>query len=371
MNHLHQALAEAERGQESLKESTTKADASFREQAQAATTLAEALKDNELARLGEMHEAGLISEEQYAHSRLDIVMDFEKKKREIQEGEAMREILMRQRNVEQAELAQPGLTQDAEAAQLRKVKALEDLGSLDKTGVEERRKSTAAALQDFETKIAGGHWWAGTSPELLQQFAGIGTGKSLVEADQWMRAHATSASPYRTSGAERYMEWDALKTAAMGADAEWKQFPRAEAERKVAADKATAEAEQAEKAAIANQSFITEGGRDIGERRSRFGAMQATDSAVGALNADSASRRDPLSSLLMGAGHAAAIDLAGGRLGFQQGAIERQAMALLNSVGMNGEATLRALAALDGNQQALHKKIDAFAQQLRSLAGPP
>jgi hypothetical protein len=317
-----------------------------------------------------MHAAGLMSEEQYARDRLKIELDFERKRREVQEGEAMREILMRGRTLEQAEMAQPGLVDTAEAAQLRRVKALEDLGSLDKAGVEDRKKSTAAALSDFEKKIAAGHGLTQGSPELLEQFAGIGTGKSLVEADQWMRAHATSASPYNTSGADRYMEWDALKMAAMGAESEWKQFPGAEAQSKVAADKATAEAEQALKAAVANQSFITETGRDIGERRSRFGAMQATDSAVGALNSDSASRRDPLSSMLMGAGHSAAIELAGGRVSFTQGAIERQAMAVLNSVGMNGESTLRALAALDGHQQALHKKIDVLAKQIRNQSSP-
>ena len=286
MNHLHQALSDAERGQETLKESTAKADAAFREQAQAANALADALKDNELARLEEMHAAGLMSEEQYARDRLQIELGFEKKKREIQEMELMREILMRQRNVEQAGMAQPGLTDAAEAAQLRKVKALEDLGSLDKTGVEERRKSTAAALGDFETKIAGGHWWAGTSPELLQQFAGIGTGKSLMEADRWMRAQATSASPYNTSGAERYMEWDALKTAAMGANAEWKQFPKAEAERKVAADKASDEAARTQKAAVGNQDFVTSTGREIGEQRSRFDAHHAADQELGGLQQD-------------------------------------------------------------------------------------
>jgi hypothetical protein len=167
------------------------------------------------------------------------------------------------------------------------------------------------------------------------------------------------------------MEWDALKTSAMGAEAEWKQFPRAEAERKVAADKAAAEAEQALKAAVGNQSFITETGRDLGERRSRFGAMHAGDMEIGALNSDSAARRGGVGSTLMAAGHAEAILEAGGRISVMQGGIERQALAMLNSAGMNGEATLRALATLDGNQRELHKKIDALAKQIRHQASPP
>jgi hypothetical protein len=370
MEHLHQALSDAVRGQETLKESTAKADAAFREQAQAANALADALKDNELARLEEMHAAGLMSEEQYARDRLQIELGFEKKKRELQENEAMREILMRRRTLEQAEMAQPGLTSAAEGAQLRKVEALENLGSLDKTGVEERKKSTATALSAFEKKIAEGHGLTQAAPELLEQFAGIGTGKSLMEADRWMRAHATSASPYHTSGAERYMEWDALKTSAMGAEAEWKQFPRAEAQRKVAADKATAEAERAEKAAVDNQRFITETGPDIGERRSRFGAMHAGNMEIGALNSDSASRQGRVGATLMAASHAEAILEAGGRISVMQGGIERQALAMLNSAGMNGEATLHALAALNGNQQALHKKIDVLAKQIRNQSSP-
>jgi hypothetical protein len=142
MEHLHQALSDAVRGQETLKESTAKADAAFREQAQAANALADALKDNELARLEEMHAAGLMSAEQYAQDRLQIELDFQQKKREVQEQEAMLEILMRRRTLEQAEMAQPGLTSAAEGAELRKVVLLELPGDFPLAGVRgpERRQ---------------------------------------------------------------------------------------------------------------------------------------------------------------------------------------------------------------------------------------
>jgi uncharacterized lipoprotein NlpE involved in copper resistance len=99
--------------------------------------------------------------------------------------------------------------------------------------------------------------------------------------------------------------------------------------------------------------------------------MHAGDLEIGALNSDSAARRGGVGSTLMAAGHAEAILEAGGRISVMQGGIERQALAMLNSAGMNGEATLRALATLDGNQRELHKKIDALAKQIRHQASPP
>ena len=142
MNHLRQALADAARGQETIKETTEHTTAAFHEQMQAAATLADAVKENELAGLEEMHAAGLVSAEQYAQQRLEIEEQYQAKKRELQEREEMTEILVKKRALEQAQDAQQGLTSAAEAAELRKVSALENLGSLDRSGIEERHKDT-------------------------------------------------------------------------------------------------------------------------------------------------------------------------------------------------------------------------------------
>jgi len=107
-------------------------------------------------------------------------------------------------------------------------------------------------------------------PVLLAQFEQIGPQATQQEADRWMRGHATSESPYYTSGSDTYMKWSALKLNQQQAEAEWKQLPRAEAKRKVAADIATDEAARSEKAAVDNQRFITDTGRDVGEQRSLF-----------------------------------------------------------------------------------------------------
>jgi uncharacterized lipoprotein NlpE involved in copper resistance len=98
--------------------------------------------------------------------------------------------------------------------------------------------------------------------------------------------------------------------------------------------------------------------------------MHAGNMEIGALNSDSASRQGRVGATLMAASHAEAILEAGGRISVMQGGIERQALAMLNSAGMNGEATLHALAALNGNQQALHKKIDVLAKQIRNQSSP-
>src|ERR1039458_4861245 len=95
MNHLRQALADGARGQETIKETTEHTTAAFHEQMQAATTLADAVKENELAGLEEMHAAGLVSAEQYAQQRLAIEEEYQAKKPERQEREGKTEILIK------------------------------------------------------------------------------------------------------------------------------------------------------------------------------------------------------------------------------------------------------------------------------------
>jgi hypothetical protein len=259
LNNLEMKLAAAARSEQNMREATDKTITIFRNQIQAAGSLAEALKQNELAGLEEAHAAGLASEEQYAIRRLEIEQGYLTKKRDLQEREEMTEILIRRRSLENAEIAQPGLTSAAEAAELNKTKALEDLGSLDKGGVEERKKATEKALNEFETKYAA-H---------LNVIQGEG--------------------PFASEYAENlHNRWTGLKVAATGAADEWQQFPRAEAQRKVAADRASEQASQAERAAVENQRFITDTGRDVTDRRARFDISRQTNQQVDALNQDTA-----------------------------------------------------------------------------------
>ena len=257
MNHLRQALMDAARGEQTIKEATERTTAAFKEQGQQAATLAEALKEHEIADLDEMHAAGLLSEEQYAVQRLEIEQRYQAKKLELQERAEMTEILIKKRALEQAEIAQPGLTAAAEGAELKKVAALEDLGSLDKAGVEERKKSTQEALKAFEDKYA--------------------THLSVIQGE----------GPFASEYAQGlHDKWAQLSGSAKGAGAEWKSFPRTEAERKVAADKASDEAARTQKAAVGNQDFVTSTGREIGEQRSRFDAHHAADQELGGLQQD-------------------------------------------------------------------------------------
>jgi hypothetical protein len=278
MNHLRQALMDAARGEQTIKESTERTTAAFKEQGQQAATLAEALKEHEIAGLDEMHAAGLLSEEQYAVQRLEIEQRYQAKKLELQERAEMTEILIKKRALEQAEIAQPGLTAAAEGAELKKVAALEDLGSLDKAGVEERKKSTQEALKKWKPGLLIGNPEA--IPEAFESIGMQATGQQIAQA-------ANSTGNVNGPDFQRnYSEWAKLKAAAVGADAEWKAFPHEEAKRKVAADRAADEAARAEKAAVGNQDFATGTGREIGEQRSRFDAHHAADQELGGLQQD-------------------------------------------------------------------------------------
>ena len=147
---LHDRLADAARQQQVLAQETERAVAAAKEQAAEAQTFDQGQKGEELAMLEQMHSAGLLSEEQYASEKLAIEQRYIERKRQLEENEAMREILIRQRSKEQAEMAQPGLTAAAEEAEKKKTKALEDLASFDRAGIDERYKETQKKLKAFE-----------------------------------------------------------------------------------------------------------------------------------------------------------------------------------------------------------------------------
>ena len=282
LNRLNQSLVDAARAERTLKDSTEQTTATFKQQIQAAGTLAEAVRDNELARLDTSHAAGLASDAEYAMKRLEIEQRYLDKKRELEERDAMTEILIKKRAIEQAEMDQPKLTTAAQLAELKKTSALESLGSLDKAGVEERKKSFAAALAELEKK---------TEPDLLRQFHQIGPEATTAEADRWMRSNATKESPYYTMGSDYFEIWSKLKLQSQGADREWRKFPKDEARRKVEADRASAESERASKAAVDNQSFITTTGREIGDSRNRFDRKHESNIELGQLQQDTALRQ--------------------------------------------------------------------------------
>ena len=194
LGHLKLALADAARGEQTVKETTERTMAVFKELARDAATLAEAMNQNDLASLDQRHAAGLVLEEQYAAQRLAIEEHYQAEKRQLEENAAMVEILVKKRALEQAVGAQPGLISAAELAELKKVGALENLGSLDKSGVEERKKETAAKLKEFENGLTGG-WWGNLKgadrDKQLEGFEALGPGKTKGDADQWFRSHAS------------------------------------------------------------------------------------------------------------------------------------------------------------------------------------
>lgn len=264
MDRLHRALADAARTEQTVKESVERTVVAFKEEARAGQELADAMKENYLSGIEEEHASLLLSEKEYAVERLEIEKWYQNEKRALAERSEATEILIKWQAMNRAKQAQPGLTSAAELAELNKTKALEDLGSLDKGGVEDRYKKTGAALGQFEDKYS----------VALRGF-GIYQGGGPKEAG---------------FSDELYEQWVRLKAAAGGAAADWRNLPGIEARRKVAADRASANADRATKAAVENQGFITGAGRDIGDRVAGLDARHEAGQQIIGLQGDTALR---------------------------------------------------------------------------------
>lgn len=262
MATLHDRLAEAARGEQSLAVETEHAATAMRQQIGEVEALGEAQKTGELAILENLHAAGLLSEEQYVEQKLAIEQAYLEKKRALEERQEMTEILIRRRALERAQTEQPGLAAAAEAAERKKEKALEDQASLrPRSEIDEDKKKTAAALKTLEEK---------RGRELVDEFEQIGPGKSKMEAERWMQANNARGGAYHTRGSDYYEEWDRLKRDADMAEKAWKQAPGEEARKKVAADSAGREADKAARKAEENEKFAADEARDLEERQRRL-----------------------------------------------------------------------------------------------------
>ncbi len=351
MNDLRLKLEAASRVEQDAAQITQRATGELKERAKAAETLAEATKDNELAQLDVVHAAGLDSEDEYARRRLEIEQAFQDEKRQLQENEAMREILVRRRILENAEIAQPGLEDKAAGAVLTKTKALEDLNALpDAAGVEQRKRDSEKALKDFETKYAA-H---------LSVLQGQGPFASQYAADL-------------------HDQWVKLSGAASGALGEWQRLPGERAKRQVAADNESAGADRASQEAIANQKYISETGEDLGRRRMMFDAGHRDNQEIGRLGRDTMLQHERAGTLKSPEGQffndvagAETTLRQGGQISLQQGYEIRRAAQVMNQAHIeNGAAMLSALRTNSAQVIELAQKIQQFEKQIRGLAGPP
>jgi hypothetical protein len=259
MERLRERLADAGRQEETVKDLTERTTAAFRAQEQAATALNDALKANELAGLAQQHARGLVSEEQYAAQKLEIEQRFLERKRELAEQEEMREILIRKRALEDAGTKQPELEAAAKAGEIAKEKAIEDLGSFDKEGIKKRHEESANKLKEFREKH-------GEEAEWFEEAARSGgTREALNEV---MRRHGRAQ--YGTAQLGDFNQFQKLRNDAAGAEREWKQAPAEEAQLRVAAERASHDADRAAARAEENQRFITDTQRDVDQRRALY-----------------------------------------------------------------------------------------------------
>jgi hypothetical protein len=295
MAALHDRLADAARQQQVLAQETERAVAAAKEQAAEAQTFDEGQKGEELAMLEQMHRAGLLSEEQYASEKLAIEQRYIERKRQLEENEAMREILIRRRSKEQAEMAQPGLTATAELAEKNKEKALEDLNALrPKAEIDEDKKKSAAALKAFEDKYKEwSRWFAdfGVSAKPSDVSATISKREDL---SAWQASGGFRGMAGGAGLSEEYAAWVKLKTASDAADKAWKQAPGEEAKKKVAADSAARAADRAAKLAEDNEKFIADQERDLQERRARFEDKKKADAELNQLERETNRLKEPM-----------------------------------------------------------------------------
>ena len=161
MADLKEKLDKAKSGEMGLKEQIEHTSEAFKVQSGLAGTLSGALKDNELAHLEARHKAGLVSEEQYVQRKLEIEVNYIRKKRQLEEQAEMTEILLRRRLVAEAEAG----ALDPNEAEKKKEQAITKLHSLaSKESINEAKKQADEALKKWEDKY----------PEIAEQFRKIG-----------------------------------------------------------------------------------------------------------------------------------------------------------------------------------------------------
>jgi hypothetical protein len=367
MAALRDRLEQAARGEQSLKQQMESAISVMKLQAQIAESVGEAMKENELARLENMHKAGLVSEDQYAGKRIEIEQAYLQKKRELEEQAEQAEIMMRRRTVEQAEMAQPELKTAAEAALAKQVKAEEDLGVITsgKGEVEERHKKAAAALKA----------WEDAHPDSAGAYSQFHVaGQPISASDEQARAalgETGKFSPFEIQNSDQNFEtWSKLQAAADATEKEWKSLPKQEAYAKVAAASAAREAARAAKKAEDNQDAVTSGRDEIASRQSRLDIRRGGDaelSALGRQRVANAALGTPNGRLLMEAAAAESTLQHGGQVGTKQaGEIAAAQAELHRAYGAQAEAVLKALGQNANNVDTLAKQIAAIYQRLEA-----
>lgn len=271
MEKLRESLEDAARGHVTLDEKTKQTLDTMKRMDDRVRTLAETVKAEAEETLAGQQKRGLISEQDAAEEKLNIQRWYEEQKQQLQEAGLMREILAKQRAVEQAELQQEELAAKAEAAEKARIKAMIKENTLaSKDVVEGKHEGAKKALKDFEEGQLGG---------VLGPFGKFAAfqDSGVTAADTNEQAAAKmhiSVGNFKDVYGDLLTQWSKLTVDVAQTEEQWKNYPIDAARFRVATERATHAAERAAKDAEENQGFITTGHRDIGIKRAEFGDVK-------------------------------------------------------------------------------------------------
>ena len=274
-------VAEAARGERTMKEKTEEASAAMKLQVSESGRLEEALKQKELGQLDLTHDAGLISDAAYYERKLALEEKYQERKRALAQKEELAEMTAHEMGLKEAEAQQKALhDQTAEAHKKStdaqtKVEALPSLESVSK-----RKEEAEKALKEFE----------GEHPAPASWFAPFGTDKSGKDVAAQI-AHQKGMTPELASSMgvtpQNYETWASLKANEDRARTAFAAFPKDSARVKVEADLAKREEERAEKRELQNTEFIAEEKRQQAIRVAKFKARSETDEELDKMGKES------------------------------------------------------------------------------------
>jgi hypothetical protein len=210
MVELGLQISNAARSEETLAKAIDEVIAQMRRESDEVLALGEIRSKGELAILENLHQAGLISERDYARQRLGIEEDLANKKRKIAEDGLQAEINIRKSGAEAAENAQPGFTANAESARKETERTLTEALTA-RSGMEtakENAKTAAEALNKWEEAHKPGF----LGRDLLGTFQTAGAGANAKDvAGAMFPGKLNESTPEFREAEEQFKEWQTLK----------------------------------------------------------------------------------------------------------------------------------------------------------------
>jgi hypothetical protein len=167
-------------------------------------------------------------------------------------------------------------------------------------------------------------------------------------------------------------KWQKLQQAKDAAEGAWKQAPGEEARKKVAADRASHEADRASQKAEENQRFITEGGQDVVERRARYDQSHRDSQELGGIERETLRKREdtaylnsPTGQMVSQVAATEQLRAHAQQITASQQSQEKALLQLLQALGLHGTTVVAALHNQTGQIVDLTRKIAQLQAQHR------